>query len=564
MDKKDSKNNIIIVFLSIIFVALLVTTSVVTWNFKNGEQNSVIVYFSYEKYTSPTMEYRLDKEKWAVKDLEPNTEKSGFTHKIVIPLGNSTKMIAKFKDKSNKDIMDDNSGRYYTFTKGTYLFRDGALVRLDEVGKFNIVEFKVSPNANSVSIGTTVNLKVSTNGGNKPITYKFIAKDSAGVETVIQDFSQSATVDWNPETAGNYMLTAISRDKDGAEATKNIEGFQVVSLTVKSITPSLASPQKVGSTIGLKMDIDNSAGLDLNCYYEINDGTQTTKLDATTIGAADWIPEKAGNYKITGYIESGDKKSSCSMDYVIEDNAEQSEVTIYYHSYDPCDIFFCQTNENNTSYDSLEMTGDVMVEDTSREGYEYKYTTSLSAGNVLVVSFMNKNTGATDNNNRQYYVLHSGVYGIQYNQVYSLENNNYNETEDDDEQDYDEQDNDEQDNEDNDDFQWQYGSTGNQINHTNNKVGGKVRVYYKDSDFKYIHYQIGDGAWTKEPGEKMRKNFFDSYKRTKEINLNNASFIRACFTDGNGNWDNNNGANYMLQAGTYFIEKGRIVEYKPN
>ena len=71
---------------------------------------------------------------------------------------------------------------------------------------------------------------------------------------------------------------------------------------------------------------------------------------------------------------------------------------------------------------------------------------------------MNKNTGATDNNNRQYYVLHSGVYGIQYNQVYSLENNNYKETEDDDEQD----------NEDNDDFQWQYGSTGIQINHTNN------------------------------------------------------------------------------------------------
>ena len=98
MEKKDTKSTALIVVLSIILIALLVGTCMVTWMYKNGEQNSVIIYFSNKEYSSPTIEYRLDKKEWDSKDLEANTEKKNYSHKVIIPLGDSTQMIGKFKD----------------------------------------------------------------------------------------------------------------------------------------------------------------------------------------------------------------------------------------------------------------------------------------------------------------------------------------------------------------------------------------------------------------------------------------------------------------------------------
>lgn len=565
MEKKDNKSTVLIVILSIILIALLVATCLVTWMYKNGERNSVIIY--YKGYTNPTIQFRLDKHEWDEAKLEPNSEKKDYTHKVVIPLGNSTRMVGKFKDDEGN--MDDNSGRLYSFEKGTYIYNEGALFRLDKVGDFNIVEFKVSPNAKSASTGETVSLYARTMGGIEPISYKFVAKDAAGVETVIQDFSENNTAEWVPEQVGNYMLIVIAKDKNGAEVTEKIEGFQVVELKVASILAKVASPQKVGTTIPLTMEISNPAKLDITCYYEINNGSESTKLDATTMGAADWIPEQAGNYKITGYVECDDKKASNSIDYVIEDSGEQDEVTIYYHSNESCDIFYAQVSEDMISYGGLEMTGANMEPDTSKDGYEYRFTTSIDSGKKMVVYFLNTQNGGIDNNNEQNYVVRAGVYGIRDNQIYNLDTSGNEDEEDDDGDD---------DDGDDEGFQWQdlidnnsnsnnnNNNNGNNNNNNNNmsgvSEGNSIRIYYKDERYKYIHYQIGDGSWTSEPGEKMKKTWYRFYRRTIEIKLNGASYINACFNDGDGHWDNNNGNNYHLTAGTYYIDNGRIAEYK--
>ena len=557
MEKKDTKSTALIVVLSIVLIALLVGTCMVTWMYKNGEQNSVIIYFYNKEYSSPTIEYRLDKKGWASKALEANTEKKNYSHKVIIPLGDSTQMIGKFEDKDNKNNVDDNSGRYFTFTKGTYLYNQGALFRLDEVGDFKIVEFKVTPNAKSASTGETVTLQVRTMEGTEPITYKFSAKDAAGTETIIQDFSEKNIVQWVPEQAGNYMLMVTAKDKNGTEATEKIEGFQVVELKVNSILAKVESPQNVGTTIPLTMEISNPANLDVTCYYDISDGTDSTRTDATTIGAADWVPEKAGNYTITGYVEAGDMKASNSIQYVIGDNVEQEEVSIYYHSNEACDIFYAQIKDDATSYDSLELTGANMQPDTSKEGYEYKFTTNIDSGGKIAVYFLNTQNGGIDDNNGQYYVIKSGVYGVKDNQLYNLEasDNDYDNNDDDDDG--------EDDGEDEDEFQWQNFNANGMNNDGNNmSEGDSVRIYYKDKDYKYIHYQIGNGSWTSEPGEKMKKTFYRFYRRTIEIKLNGAQYINACFTDGDGHWDNNNGNNYHLTAGTYYIDKGKIAEYK--
>ena len=50
MEKKDTKSTALIVVLSIVLIALLVGTCMVTWMYKNGEQNSVIIYFFNKEF----------------------------------------------------------------------------------------------------------------------------------------------------------------------------------------------------------------------------------------------------------------------------------------------------------------------------------------------------------------------------------------------------------------------------------------------------------------------------------------------------------------------------------
>lgn len=417
--EKDNKMSALIVLLSIIFISLLSGVGALTVAYRNSETNSVIIY--YQGYDTPFIEYRLEKGNWYPKlALEKNNEIKDFTHKIVIPVEDGKAIVAKFSDGKGNCL--DNSGRNYEFEKGIWLFfENGAMVRLEDLKKFNIVKFDVQPNATSVSTGMEVTLSVSTLGGTGPYTYRFVAKDASGAETVIQDFNANSLAKWKPETAGNYMLIATAKDSTGVEVTQNIEGFKVLSLAINGISSSLSSPQKVGTTIPLSMDIDNTANLELKCYYEISsDGTDKEKIEATTDGTADWTPQKAGKYKITGYIENENTKINKTVEFEIEEEEQgNNSVVIYYHSNKPHDIFYGKSREGG-SYSDIEMIGDSMSQDNSIPGYEYKFATNIADDEVLVVYFINNQNGDTDDNDGRCYVVRPGVYGIKNNQVYNL------------------------------------------------------------------------------------------------------------------------------------------------
>ena len=84
------------------------------------------------------------------------------------------------------------------------------------------------------------------------------------------------------------------------------------------------------------------------------------------------------------------------------------------------------------------------------------------------------------------------------------------------------------------------------------KVSNQTTIYYKGYDNPYIHYKIGNGAWTNAPGVKMEKTSEKpgyGYKIT--IDLGDANNITACFNNGNGSWDSNNGNNYTFGVGNY-------------
>ncbi len=94
----------------------------------------------------------------------------------------------------------------------------------------------------------------------------------------------------------------------------------------------------------------------------------------------------------------------------------------------------------------------------------------------------------------------------------------------------------------------------------------QVTIYYKNSGWSqaYVHYKVDGKGWTSVPGVKMsdsRTAVKAGYTWKATIDLGSASKITMCFNDKNGNWDNNNRKNYIIDAsGTYGIKDKKITK----
>lgn len=82
-------------------------------------------------------------------------------------------------------------------------------------------------------------------------------------------------------------------------------------------------------------------------------------------------------------------------------------------------------------------------------------------------------------------------------------------------------------------------------------------IYYKGYDTPYIHYKVGNNAWTTVPGVAMEAtNEMSGYYYKAVIPLGTEKECTVCFNDGKGNWDSDNGKNYTFGAGTYGYKDG--------
>ena len=90
-----------------------------------------------------------------------------------------------------------------------------------------------------------------------------------------------------------------------------------------------------------------------------------------------------------------------------------------------------------------------------------------------------------------------------------------------------------------------------------------VNVYYANSSYNtaYIHYKVGNGAWTTVPGVKMNTSSEKSgYTWKYTIDLGSESEAVVCFNNGNGAWDSKNGSNYLVYAGDYGIKNEQVTK----
>ena len=93
--------------------------------------NNTTIY--YKGYSAPYIHYKIGNGKWTqvpgIKMI-PTTEKSGFTHKIIVNLGDADTLTACFNNGNGN--WDSRNGANYTFKAGTYTYTNGNSVLVDQ------------------------------------------------------------------------------------------------------------------------------------------------------------------------------------------------------------------------------------------------------------------------------------------------------------------------------------------------------------------------------------------------------------------------------------------------
>ncbi|WP_340558898.1 carbohydrate binding domain-containing protein [Streptomyces sp. GSL17-111] len=92
--------------------------------------------------------------------------------------------------------------------------------------------------------------------------------------------------------------------------------------------------------------------------------------------------------------------------------------------------------------------------------------------------------------------------------------------------------------------------------------GNRATVFYSTETLGWttanVHYRPEDGSWTDVPGVGMQPACTGWWKR--EIDLGTATTLTAAFNNGNGVWDNNQGADYTIGAGRSTVRDNAVTD----
>ncbi|OIJ68348.1 carbohydrate binding domain-containing protein [Streptomyces mangrovisoli] len=106
------------------------------------------------------------------------------------------------------------------------------------------------------------------------------------------------------------------------------------------------------------------------------------------------------------------------------------------------------------------------------------------------------------------------------------------------------------------------GSTDPSPSPTSSSSTTSATVFYSTQNVGWstvnLHYAPTGGAWTTVPGIAMEQACPGWFKKT--VDLAGAAGLAATFNNGNGTWDNNNGANYALTTGVSTVKDTTVTK----
>ncbi|PAD92076.1 alpha-amylase family glycosyl hydrolase [Shouchella clausii] len=94
-------------------------------------------------------------------------------------------------------------------------------------------------------------------------------------------------------------------------------------------------------------------------------------------------------------------------------------------------------------------------------------------------------------------------------------------------------------------------------------LANAITIYYKTGwTDPHIHYSLNQEAWTTLPGVPLNSSEYNGYAKIT-IEAEEGSRLRAALNNGHGQWDNNQGRDYVFHSGVNTLADGVIVRGTP-
>ncbi|MBC3887300.1 CHAP domain-containing protein [Acetobacterium paludosum] len=125
-------------------------------------------------------------------------------------------------NNGNENYLEISKTGYWNDVSDT---RIGGYIVEKDLGAINIDSFSADKDSGQYA-NTSINLTAQASGENPPYQYKFY--DQLGnTTTVLQDYSESNTVNFKPSEAGIYTLSVDVKDAEGQIVTKSIANYNI-------------------------------------------------------------------------------------------------------------------------------------------------------------------------------------------------------------------------------------------------------------------------------------------------------------------------------------------------
>jgi hypothetical protein len=157
--------------------------------------------------------------------------------------------------------------------------------------------------ASPQTAGIPINFNATATGGTAPYQFKWWIQ-SGGVWTTARDWDTSASLTWQPSTAGTYYVAVWARNA-GVTADASQAMMQVAytinpatPLSITSLTSSVASPQTVGTSINFNATASGGTSPYQFKWWIQTDGVWRVARDWSASPSLTWQPTTPGTYNV--------------------------------------------------------------------------------------------------------------------------------------------------------------------------------------------------------------------------------------------------------------------------
>ncbi|MDY4079460.1 MAG: hypothetical protein SOY42_11855, partial [Clostridium sp.] len=167
--------------------------------------------------------------------------------------------------------------------------------------------------------GKTIKLTAKAQGGTGTIKYSFVEKINGNYKE-IKAYSETNTVSWKPQYVGTYTMYVVAKDSTGRLKISSMNYIvKAKTIAISSFTTSKASPQEVGTQIGLTAKATGEGTLQYRFRVGDGNGNYSTIRNYSTSNTATWNANYVGNKILCVDVkDSNGKVATKTINYVVK------------------------------------------------------------------------------------------------------------------------------------------------------------------------------------------------------------------------------------------------------